>query len=45
MGTSKKLEKQLEDLALAPFSRLERKERDRRMKERIKRVEEKTSHF
>jgi hypothetical protein len=41
MSISKKLKRQLGDLALAPFGRFERRERDRRVQEKIKRFEDK----
>jgi hypothetical protein len=44
MNALKKIERSLTALALAPLSGLEKKERDRRLEERLKRLEEKHSH-
>jgi hypothetical protein len=43
MNSLKKIERGLAALALAPLSGLEKKERDRRLEERLKRLEEKRS--
>ena len=44
MNKLKKIERGLTELALAPLSGLEKKERDRRIEERLKRSEQKHSH-
>ncbi len=43
MGLTKKVERRLAFLALAPFGGIERKQRDRRLQERIRRAEQKTA--
>ena len=44
MKSFKKIERGLTALAVAPLSWLEKKERDRRLEERLKRSEQKQSH-
>jgi hypothetical protein len=44
MNSLKKIERGLTALAIAPLSGLEKKERDRRLEERLKRLDEKHSH-
>ena len=44
VNSLKKIERGLIALAIAPLSGLEKKERDRRLEERLKRLEEKQSH-
>jgi len=44
MNALKKIERSLTALALAPLSGLEKKERDRRLEERLKRSEQKHNH-
>ena len=41
----KKIERGLTALAMAPLSGLEKKERDRRLEERLKRLEQKQKHL
>jgi hypothetical protein len=44
MKTIKQIERGLTALALAPLSGLEKKERDKRLEERLRRLEQKQSH-
>jgi len=44
MNLFKKIERGLTALAIAPLSGLERKERDRRLEERLRRLEQKQSY-
>ena len=44
MNLLKKIERDLAALAMAPFVGLEKKERDRRLEERLKRLDEKHSN-
>ena len=42
MNSLKKIERALTAIAIAPLSGLEKKERDRRLEERLKRLEQKS---
>ena len=44
MNLLRKIERGLTVLAMAPLSGIEKKERDRRLEERLKRLEQKHSH-
>jgi hypothetical protein len=44
MNLFRKIERGLTALAIAPLSGLEKKERDKRLEERLKRLEQKNSH-
>jgi len=44
MNLFKRIEQGLTTLAMAPLSELEKKERKRRLEERLKRIEEKQDH-